>query len=190
MRTKGSFMMLLLSLAAALTLSSCSGGEEAEKSGNENAAEEHGSHTGMDHSGSGEIPEGLKEAENPKYKVGSKSIINEDHMPGMKGAEATITGAYKTTVYSLSYDPTNGGERVKNHKWVIHEELVEAGDQPFTPGDEVTIDAEHMAGMKGAKAVIDTAEEMNVYMVDFTTADGEKVTNHMWVTESELSPKK
>ena len=47
-----------------------------------------------------------------------------------------------------------------------------------------------MEGMDGATATIDSAEETTVYMVDFTTTDtDEAVTNHKWVTESELSAK-
>jgi hypothetical protein len=181
MKLKGLLMVLL----SALFLTACAG--EEEKSSSEN----HGSHTNMEHSGSGELPEGLQEAPNPTYKVGSKAIIKDDHMPGMEGAEATIVGAYDTVVYSLSYDPTNGGERVEQHKWVIHEELLDAGEKPLKPGDEAIINTDHMEGMKGAKAVIDTAEEMTVYMVDFMPTDGsEKVTNHQWVTEDELSPAK
>lgn len=41
----------------------------------------------MEHSGSVEVPEGLKDAVNPTYPVGSKTIITEGHMEGMKGAE-------------------------------------------------------------------------------------------------------
>jgi hypothetical protein len=183
MKIKGKFFMVMISAATALFLTACSG--DAEKK----SETDHSSHANMEHSGSGEIPEGLEDAKNPTYKVGSKAIITEDHMPGMDGAEATIVGAYDTVVYSLSYDPTTGGERVENHKWVIHEELLDAGDEPLKPGDEATINTDHMEGMKGAKATIDTAEEMTVYMVDFAPTDGsEKVTNHQWVTESELSP--
>jgi hypothetical protein len=149
-----------------------------------------GGHSNMNHSGSSEVPEGLKAAENPKYDVGSQAIIESDHMKGMKGAEATIVGAYDTTVYTITYTPTDGGEKVENHKWVIHEEIQDAGDEPFKPGSEVKINAEHMEGMDGATAEIDSAEATTVYMVDFTTTDGEKVTNHKWVTESELSPAK
>jgi hypothetical protein len=108
----------------------------------------------------------------------------------MKGAEATIVGAYDTTVYTISYTPTDGGEKVENHKWVIDEEIQDAGDEPFKPGSEVKINAEHMEGMDGVTAEIDSAEATTVYMVDFTTTDGEEVTNHKWVTESELSPTK
>lgn len=148
-------------------------------------------HSGMNHSGSGEVPEGLKEAENPTYPVGSKAIINASHMSGMNGAEATISGAFDTTVYTVTYIPTTGGEPVKEHKWVIHEELENAGDEPFQTGDEVVLNAEHMEGMKGATATIDSAEQTTVYMVDYTdTETGEKVTYHKWVTESELSPVK
>lgn len=149
-----------------------------------------GGHSNMNHSGSGEVPEGLKASENPKYEVGSKAMIESDHMEGMKGAEATIVGAYDTTVYTISYTPTDDGEKVENHKWVIHEEIQDAGEGPFKPGSEVTINAEHMEGMDGVTAVIDSAEATTVYMVDFTTTNGEKVTNHKWVTESELSPTK
>lgn len=143
----------------------------------------------MDHSGSGEVPADLKEAENPTYEVGSQAIIETDHMEGMKGAEATIVGAFDTTAYALTYTPTDGGEPVENHKWVIHEELENPGDAPLEPGAEATISADHMEGMDGATATIDSAEETTVYMVDFVpTTGGEEVTNHKWVTESELSP--
>ena len=185
MKPNNKFVMVLISMTTALFLTACTG--DQEKSNNEN----HNSHANMEHSGSGNLPAGLKDAANPKYKVGSKAIITDDHMPGMNKAEATIVGAFDTVVYSLSYDPTNGGDRVEQHKWVIHEELLEAGNEPLKPGDEATINTDHMEGMNGAKAVIDSAEKMTVYMVDFTPTDGsEKVTNHQWVTEDELSPAK
>lgn len=45
-----------------------------------------------------------------------------------------------------------------------------------------------MKGMDGATAVIDSAENTTVYMIDYTPTDGgTKVSNHKWVTESELS---
>ncbi|WP_068672917.1 YdhK family protein [Oceanobacillus sp. Castelsardo] len=146
-------------------------------------------HSGMNHSSTGEVPEGLQEADNPTYQVGSQAIIESDHMSGMNGAEATIVGAYDTMVYTVSYTPTTGGEPIENHKWVIHEEIEEAGDEPFEPGTEVTLNADHMEGMDRATAVIDSAKETTVYMVDFVATDsGEEVKNHKWVTESELSP--
>lgn len=163
--------------------------ENIDMNEEESGTKEGMDHPGMQHSGSGEVPEGLAEAENPTYPVGSKVIMHADHMPGMNGAEATVSGAFNTTVYSVTYTPTTGGEPVKNHKWVIHEEIENAGAQPYKPGDEVILTADHMEGMKGATATIDTAKQTTVYMVVFTdTKTGEKITNHKWVTEDELSP--
>lgn len=191
---KNKWMMGILSLVAAVTLSACNTDSEMseepmdmDNETEENMSEDSG-HMNMDHSGSGEVPEDLKEAENPTYEVGSQAIIETDHMEGMKGAEATIAGAYDTTAYALTYTPTTGGEPVENHKWVIHEELENPGDVPLKTGDEATIAADHMEGMNGATATIDSAEETTVYMVDFIpTTGGEEVTNHKWVTEDELS---
>jgi hypothetical protein len=186
-------IFLLLLAALFLILGACSNAndESAEKKEDTESNEStHGAHSNMKHSGSSDVPEGLKVSENPKYEVGSQAIIESDHMEGMKGAEATIVGAYDTTVYTISYTPTDGGEKVENHKWVIDEEIQDAGDEPFKPGSEVKINAEHMEGMDGVTAEIDSAEATTVYMVDFTTTDGEEVTNHKWVTESELSPTK
>src|SRR5699024_8706730 len=144
----------------------------------------------MDHSSSGEVPKDLKVAENPTYKVGSKAIIETDHMEGMKGAEATIVGAYDTNAYVISYTPTTGGERVVNHKWVIQEEIADAGEKMLERGAKVTINASHMKGMDGATAEIESGEQTTVYMIDYTpTTGGEEVKNHKWVTESELSAK-
>ncbi|SHM64947.1 YdhK family protein [Gracilibacillus kekensis] len=148
-------------------------------------------HSDMNMSGSGEVPEDLQKASNPTYPEGSQAIINADHMKGMNGAEATIVGAYDTTVYAISYTPTNGGEKVTDHKWVIHEELENPGKESLVTGEEATVTADHMKGMKGATAEIDSATETTVYMVDFElTTSGEKVTNHKWVTEDELEPTK
>ena len=191
-------MMGLSSLAIVITLSACAGDEEETKmktttfeNMDMNTEENKGmDHSSMDMSGSGEVPDGLKVAENPTFEVGSQAIIETDHMEGMIGAEATIVGAYDTTVYTVSYTPTTGGERVENHKWVIHEELGEPQSAPLEPGREVVLLAEHMEGMEGATAEIDSAEETTVYMIDFTSTTGEKVTNHKWVTESELSQTK
>ncbi|MGG6447393.1 DUF1541 domain-containing protein [Pseudobacillus badius] len=191
-------LLLVATLVMALVLSACGGKDEAEPANNENAEtdtnknaeEDHsGSHGQMNHSSSGEVPKDLAVAENPTYPVDSQVVINANHMPGMDGAAATIDGAFDTTVYSVTYTPTAGGEKVEDHKWVIHEELESAGNQPFQPGDEVVLNTDHMEGMDGATAVIDSAEQTTVYMVSYTdTETGDEVKNHKWVTESELSP--
>lgn len=182
--------VFFLGLAMVIGLSGC-----GDKTTNENSTDVHNEpqqeedmEMEMNHSGSGEEPANLKVAENPTYEVGSEAIVETDHMKGMKGAIATIVGAYDTTAYVISYTPVTGGEKVENHKWVIQEEIKDAGDKKLETGTEVTVEADHMKGMKGAIAEIDSAEKTTVYMIDYMpTTGGEKVTNHKWVTEEELT---
>ncbi|WP_110926761.1 YdhK family protein [Bacillus massiliglaciei] len=180
---------LIYSLFAAiiLVLGACSS-DGGESTGSEKEMDHSEmDHSEMEHTQSGEVPEGLKEAENPKYEVGSEVILKEGHMKGMKGAKAKVTGAYDTAAYIVSYEPTTGGERVTDHKWVIQEEIKEAGDTVLEAGTKVTLEADHMEGMKGAAAEIESGEQTVVYMVDYTPTDGgEEVKNHKWVTEDEL----
>ncbi|MFV8815470.1 YdhK family protein, partial [Aerococcus urinaeequi] len=110
------------------------------------------------------------------------------HMPGMEGAEATVSGVFATTAYEVSFNPTNGGEREENHRWVIHEDISESTKGAFEPGEEVTLEADHMEGMEGATAIIDDAVTTNVYMVDYQPTDGGAVVrNHKWFVEEELA---
>ncbi|MGP4077429.1 YdhK family protein [Halobacillus sp. K22] len=188
------FALGSLIFASVLLLGACSNAEQTNDSpkSTESASSEstHDEHAGMDHSGSGELPEGLHKAENPAYPPGSKAEINAEHMPGMNGAEATITGAYQTTAYSVSYTSSTTGDKVENHKWIIHEEVKDPSKKKLDPGSEVTVNADHSDGMSGAKAQVESAEETTVYMVDYTDTDsGQEVTNHKWVTEAELSAK-
>jgi len=179
--------LALLSIAAVIALSGCGKNASIDIPANNNQGE---NHSQMDHSNSSQLPKGLKEATNPTFKVGSRALIKADHMAGMNGATATIVGAYTTTAYTVSYTPTTGGERVTNHKWVIHEEIKDAGDKPYEPGAEVVLQADHMERMNGATATIDSAEQTTVYMFDYVpTTGGETMKNHKWVTESELSTK-
>ena len=123
----------------------------------------------------------------PEFPVGTEVTLTADHMEGMEGATATISGAFDTTTYSVSFTPTDGGEPVTDHKWVVHEELENPGEAPLAEGTEVVITADHMTGMEGAEATIDSATEETVYMVDYE-ADGMMMTNHKWVVESEIEP--
>lgn len=187
--------LVFIGVAVMIVLSGCgqnaANENRANNTQNSNASAMNNSgmnHSEMNHSSSGEVPKGFKEEENSTYKVGSQVIINADHMEGMNGATATIVGAYSTTAYAVSFTPTTGVERVTNHKWVIHEELKDAKEQPYQPGEKIVLQADHMKGMNGAEATIDTKEKTTVYMLDFTsTTTGENVKNHKWVTESELS---
>src|SRR5699024_10190218 len=121
----------------------------------------------MEHSDSGEVPDGLKKAANPTYEVGSKAIIETDHMEGMKGAEATIDGDYDKTTDVISYTETNSRKRIENNKWVIQEEIKKVDDKTLEEGTEVTVEADHMKGMEGATDEIESAEKTTVYMIDY-----------------------
>lgn len=157
-------------------------------SGSTTAGHEAGGMAGHQHNpDGGPPPQGIEEAADPTYPVGSTVILTADHMPGMAGTEATISGAFDTTAYSVSFTPTTGGEPVTDHKWVAHEELEDPGEAPLPDGAEVVLNADHMAGMDGAEATIDSSTDETVYMVDFEM-DGMEMTNHKWVTESEMQP--
>ncbi|WP_129658143.1 YdhK family protein [Rothia uropygialis] len=179
-------------LGAALVLTGCStGGDQGQSTGQHEGHETSSpaaSDDGMEHPmDGGSAPAGIKDAPSPKYPVGTDVTLTADHMEGMDGAKATIAGAYETYTYAVNFTPTTGGDPVKDHKWVVQEELKDAGDQRLADGAEVTLLAKHMEGMDGAKATIASSTDQTVYMVDYE-ADGMTMTNHKWVVESEIQP--
>ncbi|MDO4919078.1 YdhK family protein [Kocuria sp.] len=137
----------------------------------------------------GPVPEGIVAAEKPTYPVGTEVTLTTDHMAGMKGAPATVVGAYDTVTYAVDYTPTDGGPKVADHKWVVQEELKGLGSERLADGTEVTIEADHMPGMKGAQGTIASATTQSVYMVDYE-ADGMTMKNHKWVVEDEMAPRR
>ncbi|MGO1950096.1 MAG: YdhK family protein [Mycobacteriaceae bacterium] len=208
MKTRLTALLAAGLLGSTLALTGCGsdGGDNGEDTGHD-AHSDHGqtdaatdaggaseapddAHAHMEHpADGGPPPEGIAEAEDPTHTVGSEVTLTADHMPGMDGATATIVGAFDTYTYSVSYTPTDGGEPVEDHKWVVQEELDQDGavpDERLEDGATATINAEHMAGMDGAEATIDSSTDETVYMVD-VEADGMDMTNHKWVTESEIS---
>ncbi|HCT15193.1 YdhK family protein [Corynebacterium nuruki] len=189
-----------LILLPALTLAAC-GDDSDGDAGGHSAAEAPSTSTGPgntdgmgdmdmhDHAmDGGDAPAGIVDAPDPAYPVGTRVTVTADHMPGMQGAEGTVTGAYATTAYAVSYTPTDGGAPVTDHRWVVQEELENPGPAPLADGTPVTIGADHMSGMKGAAGTVDSSMQGTVYMVDITTADGTTMTNHKWVTGDELAP--
>ncbi len=143
-------------------------------------------HDAMDHkSDGGPAPAGIAKAVNPKFAVGTKVTLRADHMAGMDRAAGTVVGAFATHTYAVDYQPTNGGARVSDHKWVVQEEIEGAGSKRLADGDKVTLTADHASGMKGAQATIAESTDQTVYMVDYQ-ADGMTMKNHKWVTEDEL----
>lgn len=135
------------------------------------------------------VPEDMQPAIDPTYEIGEEVLITDGHMPGMEGAVAEIVGAFDTYAYSVTYYPTDGGEPVYDHKWVVQEEIADAGEEPLPVGTEVVLEADHMPGMEGATAVIESVEDTTVYIIDYQPTDGgEVVRNHKWVTGSEIAP--
>lgn len=133
----------------------------------------------------GPAPANMTPAKNPRFPVGSRVTLTTDHMDGMKNAPATVVGAYRTATYAVNYQPTTGGAMVKNHKWVVQQELKSAGTKHLADGEAVTITADHMDGMQGAEGTIASSTTQTVYMVDYT-ADGMTMKNHKWVVEDEM----
>lgn len=178
-----------LALAGLLALSGCAAGDgdqaQSTQSAQPSASQ---SMEGHGHAADGGAPPaGIAAAASPTYAVGDEVVLSADHMPGMKGAKATVSGTFDTTAYAISYTPSDGGEPVSNHKWVVHEELQDPADAPLPDGTEVVVTAEHMPGMKGVTATIDSSTQETVYMVD-VQMDGMEMANHKWVVESEMQP--
>lgn len=154
-------------LGVALVLAGCASGADDDQQTDPSATEEQG-HGGdnaesgdeeMDHSmehpmDGGPAPEGIAEASEPTYPVGTEVQLTADHMEGMDGATATISGAFDTYTYSVNYTNAGGGDPVTDHKWVVQEEIEDAGDERLTDGTAVTLLAKHMEGMEGARATI------------------------------------
>ena len=179
-------------LVGVLVLAGCSAGESQDHQGHDSGsmASSAGamSDSPMDHPmDGGPAPAGIKAVSAPKFPIGSQVMLTADHMAGMDGARSTIVGAFDTYTYSVNFTPTTGGQPVKDHKWVVQQEIKNAGDRRLADGTEVTLEADHMTGMKGAKATIASSTDQTVYMVDYE-ADGMKMTNHKWVVESEIQP--
>lgn len=184
--------VLALAAASLLALTACGSNESNAKSEAEalvsSAAAAHADHANHPTDG-GPAPAGIAEASDPTYPVGTEVVLAADHMSGMDGATATVVGAYQTYTYSVNYTPTDGSAPVTDHKWVVQEELADVGSERLADGTPVTIEAEHMAGMKGAEGTIESSTDETVYMVDFT-AGGMTMKNHKWVTESEIKAAK
>ena len=180
-------------LGGALVFTGCSTGGDQDQ-GTPSTTSQHEGHGSSSDSGGmehpmdgGPAPEGIETAASPTYPVGTEVTLTADHMEGMDGANAMIAGAYDTYTYAVDFTPSAGGEPVKDHKWVVQQEIKDAGDERLADGTEVTLEAEHMEGMKGAKATIASSTEETVYMVDYES-DGMTMTNHKWVVESEIQP--
>src|SRR5699024_148326 len=153
------FFMILGSL---LILSACSNNDEKDKDTNDQKSESH-----MKHNDESKVPEDMKSTNEGEFKVGDKVTITAGHMPGMKGAEATVKGAYKTYAYVVSYKHTNVNKKVNNQKYILKEEIKDARNDGCSYGDTVRLDASHLSGMKGATSSIYRVKWTTVYVVDY-----------------------
>lgn len=131
------------------------------------------------------LPKGLKKDNHAKFHVGQKVTLKAKHMSGMYNAKATVAGVYKTDLYEIDFMPTNGAKMVKNHKWVVASELKAKG--ALKAGKKVTVLADHMYDMKGAKGKIVKVHKGPAYVVTFKdTKTHMVIKNHKWLTQQEL----
>src|SRR5699024_7123346 len=131
-------------VASGLVLSACSTGNEEEENSKDQKQEKHMNHKSeskdQDKMKSTDESKNKKRTDDNKYKKDDKITNTDDHMPGMKNAKGTVKGAYKTYAYVVSYTPTNGDEKVNNHKWVVNEEVADAPENGFKKGDTVKLE--------------------------------------------------
>ncbi|WKN29149.1 YdhK family protein [Apilactobacillus kunkeei] len=140
---------------------------------------------GLEMNMNSKLPKGLKKATHAKFHVGQKVTLKAKHMEGMYNAKATVAGVYKTNLYEINFMPTNGGKMVKDHKWVVSSELKAKG--ALKAGKKVTILADHMKYMKGAKGKIVKVHKGPAYVVTFKDTKTHMVMkNHKWLTQQEL----
>ncbi|MCK8619926.1 YdhK family protein [Apilactobacillus kunkeei] len=140
---------------------------------------------GLEMNMNSKLPKGLKKATHAKFHVGQKVTLKAKHMEGMYNAKATVAGVYKTDLYEIDFMPTNGGKMVKNHKWVVASELKAKG--ALKAGKKVTVLADHMYDMKGAKGKIVKVHKGPAYVVTFKdTKTNMVMKNHKWLTQQEL----
>ena len=81
-----------------------------DKDTNDQKSESH-----MKHNDESKVPEDMTSTNEGEFKVGDKVTITAGHMPGMKGAEATV--------YVVDYKSKDNGKIIKNHKWMTGNEL-------------------------------------------------------------------
>ncbi len=133
MKTSAQTIRLTAAAAAIrLTLAGCSAPDDAAQEPDTDGTEAAGAasphesgesdHEGMDHpSDGGAPPEGIEKAADPKFDVGDTVVLSADHMPGMKGAKATIDSSTDETVYMV--DVKTDEMEMTNHKWVTESEM-------------------------------------------------------------------
>src|SRR5699024_7595982 len=103
-------------------------------------------------------------------------VAQEPDTDGTEAAGAASTHASGESDHEGMDHPSDGGAPPGG--------IEKAADPKFDVGDAVGLSADHMPG---AKATTDSSTDETVYMVDVKT-DEMEMTNHKWVTESEMKP--
>lgn len=67
------------------------------------------------------VQEELRGTGEQPLDVGDTAVMTAEHMPGMKGATATVSQVWTGTVYMVDYE--SGGMTMTNHKWIIEDEI-------------------------------------------------------------------
>src|SRR5699024_11037906 len=164
-------------LGGALVLTGCSNGGDQDQATPSSTSqhEGHGSSGSSSDSGGmehpmdgGPAPEGIEKAASPKYPAGTEVTLTAEHMAGMDAphaANAARAGSRDPRRRAASFTPATGGKARQGHHCGGQEGIERAGAQRLAGGTEVTLAAEHMEGMKGAKATIASSTDQTVYMV-------------------------
>ncbi|CAK1223196.1 YdhK family protein [Fructobacillus evanidus] len=67
-------------------------------------------------------------------------------------------------------------------------DLPNANQPKYPVGSKITLEADHMTGMKGAKGTVAAAYDVKLYEVDYQpTNGGKKVSGHKWLTKEDFS---
>lgn len=103
--------------------------------------------------------------------------------------ESTGTGTNQTTTEEISSESGDHDGMMHDESGEIQAGLEEAENPTYPVGNEATIQTDHMPGMQGATATVDSAKDTTIYMVTYTdTETGDTVENHKGMTEDELAP--
>ncbi|WP_375179307.1 YdhK family protein [Enterococcus rotai] len=128
----------------------------------------------------------MKKTSQPRFQLNDIVTLSAGYMPGMQGTKGTVTAAYDTQAYTVTYQPTNGERLVVNYKWITQEEIVDSENEPLSDGKMVLLDAAHQVGMEGARAVIESSVETTVYVVEPISASDQVLDQQVWLIEEDL----
>lgn len=67
------------------------------------------------------VQEEIEGSGSERLADGTEVVLTADHMPGMRGATATVVSSTDQPVYMVDYEA--GGMTMTNHKWVVEDEI-------------------------------------------------------------------